>query len=60
MTKKGAIVAVYNPPKPGLPFLAVSIEPNGKVAGMATMTAAEAQAIVDHAVAKLRGKSPDR
>lgn len=37
--------AVYNPPKEGLPYLAVTIAPNGDVAAAAAYkTAAEAEA----------------
>ena len=46
MTADLAVVAVYLPPKEGLPYLAVAITPDGKVHGVTADTAAEAQALV--------------
>ena len=47
------VVAVYHPPKDGLPYLAVAITLDGKVHGMTANTAAEAQKIVDDIIAEL-------
>ena len=48
-----AVVAVYHPPKDGLPYLAVAITPDGKVHGVTADTAAEAQQIVEDILAGL-------
>jgi|HubBroStandDraft_6_1064221.scaffolds.fasta_scaffold1696228_1 hypothetical protein len=40
---KGFTFVVYDPPKPGLPFLAVMIMPNGEVIAVPFNTAAEAE-----------------
>ena len=48
-----AVVAVYHPPKDGLPYLAVAITPDGKVHGLTTDTAAGAQKIADDIIAEL-------
>ena len=39
----GITFAVYDPPKPGLPYLAVAIFANGEVSAVAYKTAAEAE-----------------
>jgi hypothetical protein len=57
MDKEPAIIAVYNPPRPDLPHLAVIIYPNGTVAGATAKSAADAQAIVDGLAEKAGIKS---
>lgn len=47
MSSDAAILAVYDPPKPELPYLAVVIYPDGTVHGVVAEDAASAQAIVD-------------
>lgn len=47
MDKEPAVIAVYDPPRPDLPYLAVVIYPNGTVAGAAAKSEAEARTIVD-------------
>jgi len=39
----GITFAVYDPPKPGLPYLAVAIFTNGEVSAVGYKTAAEAE-----------------
>ena len=53
MTADLAVVAVYHPPKDGLPYLAVAITPDGKVHGVTADSAAEAQGLVDDILAEL-------
>ena len=55
-----AVVAVYHPPKDGLPYLAVAITPDGKVHGVTAATAAEAQALVDDILAELAKAAAER
>ena len=55
-----AVVAVYNPPKDGLPYLAVAITPDGKVHGVTAATAAEAQTIADDILAELAKATADQ
>lgn len=47
MSDKTAVIAVYDPPKPDLPHLAVVIYPDGEVTGIAAYSAAAAKNIVD-------------
>jgi hypothetical protein len=50
-----AILAVYDPPEDGLPYLAVAIFPSGNVQGVTAKTAADAQAILK-SIAKELGR----
>jgi hypothetical protein len=43
----GVILAVYTPPAPDLPFLAVAVYPNGDVQGFAADTPSAARKMVD-------------
>jgi L-2-hydroxyglutarate oxidase LhgO len=47
---------VYNPPTPGLPFLAVMITPDGEVTATPYDTATEAEAYNRHFAAELHSK----
>jgi hypothetical protein len=50
---------VYVPPKPGFPFLAVMILPNGEVSAVAYRTAEEAEAHNASAALKWTKAYPD-
>jgi hypothetical protein len=52
---EAAILAVYDPPEDGLPYLAVAIFPSGQVEGVTANTAADAQAILK-SIAKELGR----
>ena len=43
MADDTAVLAVYDPPKPDLPHIAVVIYPDGEVVGIATYSAAAAK-----------------
>jgi hypothetical protein len=43
------IVAVCDPPQPGLPYLGVIITPNGQISAIGFATAAEAEAYTEAA-----------
>jgi hypothetical protein len=54
-----AILAIYDPPEDGLPYLAVAIFPSGQVQGVTAKTEADAQAILKGLVAGLEDLSED-
>lgn len=49
----GYVCVVYDPPRPGLPYLAVMIKPDGEVSGMAFADPETAQQFVDELGKKL-------
>lgn len=53
MTNKLAVIAVYAPPKPDLPHIAVVIYPDGEVTGLAAPSAVAAQTIVTELAFKM-------
>jgi hypothetical protein len=52
MSEKRAVLAVYHPPKRGLPFLAVAIYSDGTAMGTSARTAAAAQSIIEDLASK--------
>ena len=54
-----AILAVYDPPEDGLPYLAVAIFPSGNVQGVTAKTEADAKAILKGLAAGLEDLSED-
>lgn len=53
-------MVVYDPPKPGLPYLAVMIAPDGKVSAVGYASAAEAEAHNAKNAADAGLSSPDK
>jgi hypothetical protein len=59
MADKTAVIAVYSPPKPDLPHLAVVIYADGEVAGIAAQSAAAAENIVHDLAAQVGANIAD-
>jgi hypothetical protein len=59
MADKTAVIAVYGPPNPDLPHLAVVIYPDGEVAGIAAQSAAAAEDIVHDLAIKVGANIAD-
>jgi hypothetical protein len=53
MGGEAAVITVYDPPRAGLPYLAVVVYPDGEVSGIAAETAAAAQHLVEELAAKI-------
>lgn len=45
--ERRTLVAVYHPPRPDLPYLAVTIFPSGHLEGLAFATAEKAEEVAD-------------
>ena len=59
MADEAAVLAVYDPPKPDLPHIAVVIYPDGEVVGIATYSAAAAKDIVHELAIKVGAQMVD-
>ena len=59
MSDKTAVIAVYDPPKPDLPHIAVVIYPDGEVTGIAAYSAAAAADIVRELAVKVGANIAD-
>lgn len=59
MSEATAILAVYDPPKPDLPHIAVVIYPDGEVTGIAAESAAAAKIIVTQLAIKVAANIAD-
>lgn len=53
MSGETAVITVYDPPKEGLPYLAVVVYPDGEVTGIAAVSAAAAQRLVEELAVKV-------
>jgi hypothetical protein len=56
MPNDAVAIAVYDPPRPHLPYLAVVIYPDGEVTGIAAETSAVAQNAVEELATQVGAK----